>query len=345
MPMLIILFTLMTSSAFAHLDAYGNDYSVRAPSTHTMQKLSKEFEVLRKTDKGYDFYVPTVRLARFKALAPQAQLIVEEQTKAADLEEYRTYTSMGVELRDLAQQYPALVRLETYGTTRSGHTLYALKVSDNVAVKEDEPELMITAATHGDELITVEVTMTLLKEMLAGYGTNARYTRMIDEHELFILPMVNPEGYNRRSRYAGGWTDPNRDYPWPENANRESIDCIDSLRQFFHAHNFKGSLDIHASGKMVMYPWAYTRQAPPAEDARNFDYLVKSMAEQNNYAAGQISKVIYVAQGSSADYYYWKNKTVAIAVELGTSKAPAYSRIPSVVDEAREMVWRFVENF
>ena len=342
---LILLFVLLCSSAHAHFDAYGSDYAVMRPSRASMDKLSSEFEVLRKTETGYDFYVPTVKLARFKALAPNYTLKNEPQEKNADILDYRTYASVGVELRELAQQYPKLVKLETYGTTRSGHTLYALKVSDNVATDENEPELMITSATHGDELITVEVTLNLLRELLAAYGTNERLTRMLNDHELFILPMVNPEGYSRRSRYAGGWTDPNRDYPWPENANRQSVDCIDSLRQFFHAHDFKGSLDIHASGKMVMYPWAYTYEAPPADDARNFEYLVNSMAEQNGYAAGQISKVIYVAKGSSADYYYWKNRTIAIAVELTTSKAPAIARIPAVMDEAREMVWRFIENF
>lgn len=340
------LFLLIcTTIASAHFDRYGDDYRVHSPAPQAMEAAAAEFEVLRKTPAGFDFYVPHAKLARFKQLLPMAVRLPGEQTKALDLADYRTYESVGNELRQLAQDYPQLVKLETYGRTRSGHALYALKISDNVALDEDEPELMITSATHGDELITVEVLMALVKELLSSYGKNQRLSRMLSENELYILPMVNPEGYARRSRYAGGWTDPNRDYPWPEQAQRESIDCIDAQIKFFHAHNFKGSLDIHASGKMVMYPWAYTREAPAAEDERNFDYLVKSMAEQNGYAAGQISKVIYVAKGSSADYYYWKNKTTAIAVELTTSKAPPMAQVPRVIDEAREMVWRFIENF
>jgi len=184
-----------------------------------------------------------------------------------------------------------------------------------------------------------------VKELLAGQGRNTRLSRMVTDHELWVLPMVNPQGYSRRTRYAGGFTDPNRDYPYPDDPNVQSVDCIDLLRKFFHAHDFKGSLDVHAYGKMVMYPWAYTERAPESADVLDFDHLVNSMAEQNGYAAGQISQVIYVAKGSSADYYYWKNRTKAIAVELGTSKVPPISRVPAVVDEAREMVWRFIENF
>mgnify|MGYP000906237225 CR=1 FL=1 len=338
-----LLFSALT--AFAHVDPNGHDYAVSAPSASQMERLAAEFEVLRKTAGGFEFYVPHAKLARFRALAPRSSKLPVSAAKASDLAQYRNYESVSAELQELANQYPRLAKLETYGTTRSGHVLYALKISDNVTVDENEPELMLTSATHGDELVTVEVMMQLVRELLAGHGRDTRLSRLINERELWVLPMVNPQGYSRRTRYANGFTDPNRDYPYPDKPDVESVDCIDLLRKFFHAHDFKGSLDVHASGRMVMYPWAYTERAPEAADVVDFEHLVNSMAEQNGYAAGQISKVIYVAKGSSADYYYWKNRTKAIAVELTTSKVPPIARVPAVVDEAREMVWRFIENF
>ena len=69
------------------------------------------------------------------------------------------------------------------------------------------------------------------------------------------------------------------------------------------------------------------------------------MAETNGYAVGQISRIIYIAQGSSADYYHWETGSLSYGIELATSKAPETSAIPQVVDEAREMTWRFVEHF
>lgn len=335
---------LLLTSPLARASSDGSEFKIISPSRELMDQVASEFEVLRKVEDGFEVFISTPKINRFKSLVPQAKLIESNELKSFDLNSYRTYESVSAELKSLAVKYPTLAKLEVYGTTKSGHTLYALKVSDNVKINENEPELMITSATHGDELISVEVTMELLNELLSSYGKDPRLTKMIADHEIFFLPMVNAQGYSGRSRYAG-WTDPNRDYPFPEIANRQSVDCIDSLIKFFHAHDFRGSLDIHASGKMVMYPWAYTKAAPETNDERNFDYLVKSMAELNNYKAGQISKVIYVAKGSSADYYYWKNKTTAIAVELTTTKVPAYSKVPEVVDEAREMIWRFIENF
>jgi hypothetical protein len=69
------------------------------------------------------------------------------------------------------------------------------------------------------------------------------------------------------------------------------------------------------------------------------------MAKDNQYKAGQISTTIYVAEGSSADYFYWKSGTKAVAVEIGKEKIPHWNKIPAITNEAREMIWTFLEYF
>jgi hypothetical protein len=187
--------------------------------------------------------------------------------------------------------------------------------------------------------------MELIKSLLQNYEKDARLSKMLKEKEIFFIPMVNPQGYSQRDRYANRNTDPNRDYPYPGDENKKSVDCIDAIRKWFHSRNIKGSIDLHAYGKLIMFPWAYTKSSPPKDDEINFQYLTNSMAEINKYEAGQISKIIYVAKGSSADYYYWKNKTLALGIELSTSKAPPYGAVPKIVEESREMIWRFIEHF
>jgi hypothetical protein len=94
-----------------------------------------------------------------------------------------------------------------------------------------------------------------------------------------------------------------------------------------------------------MYPWGYTKTPPESKDEVIMSDLVQTMARQNQYKAGQISTTIYIAKGSSADYFYWKKNTQAIAVELANQKVPPYGKIPSIVNEAREMIWTFLEHF
>jgi hypothetical protein len=341
---LLLALLLFSFTAFAQNNSTLKTYHLIHPDTKTMDVVAEEFEIVKKLADGFEIYVPDSKEKRFLQLAPKAELIPTTHLKSLDLAGYRTITSVEAELKQLVIQYPALAKLESYGKTGSGHTLYALKISDNVQVDEDEPELMITAATHGDEIITVEVEMELILQLLQNYEKDPRLTKMINEKELYFIPVVNPQGYSRKDRYANN-TDPNRDYPYPGNESKKSVDCIDSIMKFVQSRNFKGSIDLHAYGKLIMFPWAYTKNSPPKEDEVNFEYLTNSMAEINKYEAGQISKIIYVAKGSSADYYYWKHKTLALGIELSTSKAPPYGAVPKVVEESKEMIWRFIEHF
>ena len=316
----------------------------------SMDKIAANFEVVRKLNDGYEVYVLEEKASEFLKLAPDAVLLEKDihahlkalkADKASGFDKYRNYEQVATLLKTWASQYPQFVGLETYGQTAQGHTLYALRLGNPAKGK---PELMISSATHGDELIGVEVLLNLIQELIEGQGKEQRLTKMVENHVIYFLPMASPDGFANRVRYVNG-KDPNRVFPWPGNPNAKPIDCIESWMKFFDAHNFIGSMDIHAYGKLAMYPWGYTTEAPQTSDAKEMNELVQFMAQENNYEAGQISTTIYVAQGNSADYFYWKKKTRAIAVELTESKIPDPKRIPAVVNEAREMIWRFIEHF
>ena len=203
---------------------------------------------------------------------------------------------------------------------------------------------MITAATHGDEIITTEVALGLIDKLIAGYGNDQRITNMVDNRELYFVPVVNADGFVARARYDKG-VDPNRSYPYPENPNAKSTASITALINFFNSRNFEGTLDFHASGELTMYPWAYSYDSVPKKDKEIFHNLTKKMAATNGYTYGPISEVIYVAKGSSADYYYWTKNTIAIAIEVGNSKSPYPNEIPNYIKEQVESTWIFIESF
>jgi len=55
--------------------------------------------------------------------------------------------------------------------------------------------------------------------------------------------------------------------------------------------------------------------------------------------------VIYVAQGSSADFWYWQRGIISYGIEMARSKVPNAQNIPDVIDDNREQTWRFIESF
>ncbi len=317
-----------------------------------MQEIATKFEVVERiNDQTFAVLVPHGQRSRFLQLAPQAQLIQENENAALEilaqtdqLNGYRNFDGLVAELQSLAAEHPDLVKLENYGTSTQGRPLLAVKVSDNVHQDEDEPELLVDGATHGDEIISVEVVMGILHQLVDGYGQDSEKTAMIDDHEIFFIPVVSPDSYVKRSRYVDG-EDPNRQYPWPDKPNRSSIRPIKALIDFFHTRHFAGLLSFHAHGEMIMYPWAYTTSTVPAEDHRRFIDIAQRMSATNGYRSGQISKILYAAPGSSADYYYWQKRTLAYGIEVAKAKAPPFSQVQQIVDENTVMVWEFIRSF
>lgn len=328
-------------------------YEVSNATAALVKDLATHFEVQGRKGEALRVLVTQEKTAEFLQLAPQARLIEGDinaylkqrvNHKKGTIAGYHSFAEVEQFLKSVVQNYPQIAKLEIYGQSTQGKPLYALKLSDNVNLDEFEPRLMITAATHGDELITVEVLIGLINQLLAGYPNDTRLANFIDQRELYFIPVVNPDGFVRQERYDNG-VDPNRQYPWPESPNRQPVASIAAIMKFYNQHNFSGSIDIHASGGMIMFPWAYTYDSIPADDHRRFSVLAANMAENNNYANGPISEVIYIAPGSSADYYYWQNKGAAFAYEIGDSAAPSANRIPAITQEVTESTWRFMEAF
>lgn len=323
-------------------------YLVNPSSTAVMTKIAEKYEVELRRGDGFQIIVPAPEAQELLRLVPNAVLLEPDITQALkerlkkDRAGWHTFDSVLKDLDKIESVNFELATVETYGKSMEGRPLKALRLLSAVPLRGKKPRIVITGATHGNELITVEVVFGLLQKLLDGYRKDARLTKIVDDHELYFIPVVNADGYSRYERYCNG-VDPNRNYPWPENPDRQPNPAIKSIMDFFANHDVRGSLDYHSTGGMIMYPWAYTYDQIPSDDDTAFDLLTTKMAKFNGYSHGPISKTIYIAKGSSADYYYWKFKTKAIAIEISSDGSS--SMIPSLLDENTESTWAFIESF
>ncbi|WP_127716833.1 M14 family zinc carboxypeptidase [Halobacteriovorax sp. HLS] len=342
---LVLVLSLITLVANAETI---KSFSV-SKSNSKISEIATSFEIVENREKDFIVYVLDSKTDKFNRMAPLAKLISEDinkelKNKSQKIQGYHSFEEVQSIAKELEQSFPTLAKIEHYGTSKNGLPLFALKITKDAKKSNKVKKSMLTSATHGDELITVEVLLSLSRMLLESYGKDDRLTRIVDESETYFIFVVNPEGFTRRSRYAGG-IDPNRQYPWPGNPNRSTpVKSIDSLMKFYKEKDFKGSIDFHAYGKMVMFPWGYTRDLINSSDHEHFNLLTKDMAKENRYKSGPISRVIYVAKGSSADFYYEHNGGSAIAVELGNRKVPHHTKIAAVVEQAREMTWKFLDS-
>ncbi len=242
---------------------------------------------------------------------------------------------------ELARRHPERVRAETYGESRAGRPIYALRITDRVDVDEGEPAVLLNYAIHGDEIITVECALALLHTLVEEYATDPRVRGVVDAYDLFIVPVVSPDSFAARSREVEG-VDPNREFPHPDDPTRRPIGVIDAAVRFFEAHDFVGTLDFHAFGELVLMPYGASFDRPPSWTA--LSDVAAELAAVAGYEPTQISHLFGApAIGGSVDYYLWRGGGVHLAIEMATSKAPSTAEIPTLRAHATEMALRFVE--
>ena len=116
---------------------------------------------------------------------------------------YHSYAETEAELDAVVADHPGIAAKFSIGQSYQGRQLWALKISDNVALDEDEPEVLFDSLTHAREWLTVEMDLHLIALLTDNYRANPanidtpleqRVTDIVNGLEIFIVPMVNPDG-------------------------------------------------------------------------------------------------------------------------------------------------------
>ena len=107
---------------------------------------------------------------------------------------FHNFAEMVTEINNVAAAYPNLVRVSTVGQSYQGRAIYAIKISDNVATDENEPEILFNSHLHAREHLTVEMALYLLNMFTGQYATDSRVRTAVDTREIWIMPDLNPDG-------------------------------------------------------------------------------------------------------------------------------------------------------
>ena len=86
------------------------------------------------------------------------------------LDLYPSYDEVTDEIFLMADEHPDIVMVVSIGVTFEGRDIWAVKVSDNVAEDEPEPEVLITSVHHAKEWPGLAVVMATLRQLVEGHG-------------------------------------------------------------------------------------------------------------------------------------------------------------------------------
>ncbi|MEW6280228.1 MAG: M14 family metallopeptidase [Candidatus Eremiobacterota bacterium] len=124
---------------------------------------------------------------------------------------YHTYEQVGADLAALEQKYPHLAQRVSLGRSAEGREIWALKISQGARCEDTsgKPGIVLTGCHHAREWMSMEVPLYVAHQLLDNYATDPEMRRRVDNAELWIVPLVNPDGYEY-SRTEDNWWRKNR---------------------------------------------------------------------------------------------------------------------------------------
>ena len=248
-----------------------------------------------------------------------------------DRGEYHSYTELTSDMAAWAAAYPSITQLISIGTSFQGRELWALKISDNPGIQEFEPEIQWIGAHHGNEIMSVEVCYYMAEYLLENYGTDPQVTWLVNEREIWIIPMLNPDGHTAGSRYNAQGTDLNRNYLCPCGCNSGTAFSAPesrALRDWNARMNPVTSLTFHTGAVYVNYLWDYTYNPTPDEP------MIITISDVYGALSGlpvTNGADWYIIHGGCQDWCYDTRGEIDTTIELCVSHNPPASQIDGIV--------------
>lgn len=312
-----------------------------------------DIETLRRA--GLQYEVAIVELEKHYAAEMAKSGVPRPQTLTPPLGQggmggHYTYAEIVAILDSFARDYPSLCAPKvSIGRTHEGRDIWMVKMSDNVGVDENEPEVLFDGVHHAREMLSVETLLLFMDELLSGYATNPESRAILDNRELFFVPVLNPDGHeynrstnpnggglwrkNRRNNgggsfgvdlnrnYATGWnapnggnsTNPNDDtYRGPSPMSEPEVVAIDN---FISSRQFVQGMSCHTYTDILLHPWGYQNGSP--SNVADYNVIGARATAQNGLVFGPVSTSLYIAAGNSVDHNHAVHGMLAWTPELG----------------------------
>jgi len=259
---------------------------------------------------------------------------------------YPTYAQYVALMEQWATDYPEVCKLYNIGSSIDGRGLYILKITDNVNVREYEPQFLYTATMHGDETAGYIGMLKLIDHLLTNYGTDPRVTALVNNMEIWINPLANPDGtynggnntVNQAIRYNANNVDLNRNYWDPQDGAHPDGNAYQPETQAFMAFadtmDFVMSANFHGGAEVYNYPWDTKANNHPDENwfvtcGLNYVDTVHTFSPANymvdfgtGYDAPGVTNGFawYEVNGGRQDYMNAARHCREITIELSTTK-------------------------
>jgi carboxypeptidase T len=274
---------------------------------------------------------------------------------------YRGYAAIVAELRAVAAAHPTLVTLQDLGPSwETAHNLadrrlWAARVTGPGS--DPRPGVVYLAAYHAREVVTPELALRALHMFVDDYGRDPLLTHLVDTRQIWIVPIVNPDGYARVEAGAEWWrkngnptagcgaspgtsanvvhpgVDLNRNhsFAWNAGGGASAEPCGETyqgpeavsepetaaIQRLLTNRPFTTLISWHSYGNLVLWPWGYQAETRGADPA--LDALGRRLARLTGYRGGPGGASLYLTSGELSDWAWGARGVGAVTIEVGAA--------------------------
>ncbi len=322
----------------------------------------------------------------FEILFTESEMRNNLRLRTRELPGYRSYDMMLGELTTISQENPDLALLYNIGDSRGkeyftagnltyedfAHDIWALKVTANPAVESDKPAVYYSGGQHAREPISMEMIMLILWHLIDNYGIDPEITYLVDNTEVWFIPLMNPDGHkividqvntnwrkNIRDNGNTGYinsndgVDINRNYTheWQLGSSQSSSTYggpspssepeTSALRTLWGERHFVAGISYHSYGQWVLYPpgydWYLVSPDVLAQSAlaQTMAATIPRLSGTGHYTA-QHSWQLYPANGTCEDDAYCNFGIFAHTLEMATVFIPPPTQMQQICEDNLE---------
>lgn len=279
---------------------------------------------------------------------------------------YQVYDSL---MRRFASVYPNICKLDTIGFTTNNRLLLCLRISSSPNQNIDKPKFCYSSTMHGDEITGIILLLRLSDWLLSNYGTDQRATNIVNNTQVFINPIANPDGtyaggnanVSNATRYNANSVDINRNFPDPiggshpdeENWQPETL----AFMAYADNNDFSLSANLHGGAEVLNYPYdSYPSSIRNHADVNWFEAICKKFIDSIPSSAPStlftdVSSTgytnggdWYTVSGGRQDYHTYFKHSRELTFEVSTDKSLSTSSLNNYWTYLRGGLISYLEN-
>lgn len=268
--------------------------------------------------------------------------------RASDEDAYHDAAEVLALLQALAEADPERVEVVDLGRSSEGRTLRAVRIG---VAEAPRAAWRLVGTHHGDEWASSEVALHAAVELARAAGdprADPALHALLQTDQVWVLPQLNPDGFEAAQRYSATTVDLNRnyDFAWTEEEwlpgdapfSEPETRALRALQTWVP---FAAGLSFHAGAANV--GWVWNHRVDPSPD----DDLLQALADR--YADACTTPDFWRTNGAAwyqtwgdvNDWAYGRQGTLDFTVEVSVEKIPAGSDLPAL----RAQHWPAVRAF